>query len=350
MEKTPESEFSHLAEFEDGLLFGVWHRPVGGFVWADDLQIADGGGDPGPWLVAQGEDYERYPILREKTLLDEFKTLAKRLVAIGYDLDAKRRSQKHVLRFANRFGALGVNRTLESRSSPQDTVPGESISTWIAATSEVATYMQLLELVELRLSKRLTPFVEWRPRQNTVIIKIASTNGTPRPDLTEQIGVSEDQQYSWKGPLEPHAFSAVRVLAGPEHGPPGLFETFTQRDPIEPMRKFLQFRVNEALLGHVSRLLLDEPGGTAHIRYMPDRLIDVIYSQLQNRMAGSRAKETECENPYCPTKVFLRSRRDQRFCNKNCREQARYHRRKTQQSLDDDEQMPRTRKKVRRGK
>lgn len=86
--------------------------------------------------------------------------------------------------------------------------------------------------------------------------------------------------------------------------------------------------VNTRLYGHVHIGVL--PFRDSIIRHQFQDLLTAIYLLFAFELAGTQGTEKECQR--CG-KLFLQGRRDQRFCGKNCRELAGYHRRKAATEL-----------------
>lgn len=303
------------AEVERGVLAGLWVVPIAGFRWRDDLrpmpkslmdaEAWDGPPDDlGPWLVPDDrKGGRRYAVLKPSPLLDEFERLGGET------------SRDAVVRFANRFGALGEERWLREETvqqSPQgrrvydasNTTFGESLAAW---GREAKTFRDLRRtwraLATLGEPDSHGP-TRLREARDLLRARIRwGDNGFVRY-LPEAGG--------WKVITDPLASDHAEVLA-----------RFRRDDPTGPAQYHVVREVNERLRGKV-RPVVDPGAGT--LRFWPESLLAAIYLRFAGELVGARGPERECEHCHA---VFLIKRRDQRFCGKTCREAAGYHRRRS---------------------
>lgn len=321
-EAVEDSSHFKPTEIQEGLLAAVWQRPVGGFSWRRDVFAEGDKRQHGPWLVAREPvQWERYPILRrQRVLLDEF-------TALGSNA-----TERRILRFANKYGPLGPGEMLKAKRGHPDTVlRGESIEMWRWHSSAVLTWRELIDRAERGEAARLSPFVVWQREPLGVGIRVAALDGRPTPKLAQMIHVSA--AYSSMAPVIPSsAFVDYGMLISEERDPEQILPMLHAGDVIEPIRMYVTMRVNQMLSGHIERTILYPDRS---IRYFPDSLQAAIYVRLQDYLTGSDLAESICAYPDCPRidGRFTPSRRDQRYCSTECRQNAAYHRKKGQEDV-----------------
>jgi len=322
MDKAPESsELIRFAQTEAGTLAGTWWVPEDGFVWDDRLSPWDdrlspafdvNSQDKGPWLRLKRTDAEaslrRYPILRKPRLLVDY-----------WDL-AQTPSMSGVLRFANKWGRLGRSETVVLETGRFESA--EPLVLWLNELLEFRAIYETwraIQIIDLRdshsrhrvqaawdlLSKR----IQWRADQTGVVFEVEIRAASALSDLP--VGY---EPSLFRGEL----FASVRDQGGFK-----LLSRWVPGDALEPARYYVYRAVNRKLQGHVNLAVL--PFLQERIRFFPDDLLTGIYIHFAFELAGRRAPERVCE--FCHRPFAIR-RRDQRFCNKNCREAAGYHRRK----------------------
>jgi len=296
------------SDIEEGLLAGLWRRPVDGFVWSRDYKSLSDPRDSGPWLIPiEKSGWERYPVLQHRALLDDF-------ISLGKNPTARR-----VRARAKRYGPLGVWVQIEPHGGG-DVVLGESLHEWQWHSRAVATWSQLFEWLERGDATSLSPFVRWQQRPVGVGIRIASLNGRPDGNLATRVHVSSD--YTSFGAMPQGAFWDGGMLASEEYDPERILTELRYRDSIEPIRLYLHMRVNQALRERITRTILYP---SREIRYFPVSLLGAIYVRLQDHLTpDSRLAERRCHYSGCRN-LFIPRRRDQIYCSRPCRQAASYH-------------------------
>ena len=129
--------------------------------------------------------------------------------------------------------------------------------------------------------------------------------------------------FFWPEPLQRQEVIASQAV--PEG--PAVLARWNQGDTLKPARYFVHKEVNRCLLGHVVMAVL--PFLRSRIRFVPDTLRTALYMHCAFELARTVGEQRMCENLRCPQGgVFFPTRRDQRHCDKRCRELAGYHRRR----------------------
>ena len=109
-----------------------------------------------------------------------------------------------------------------------------------------------------------------------------------------------------------------------------LSERWNDGDTIEPARYFVHKEVNRCLKSHVAMTVLPLLG--SRMRFFTDSLRTALYMHFAFELAGIVGEQRTCGNPKCPNGgVMFPKRRDQRYCNKGCRELAGYYRRQREE-------------------
>lgn len=293
------------ADTDLGVFSGLWARPTGGYRWHNERPAYAQTNDAGPWLMAaEGPDPStvRYEPLRSRALLPEFLRLAARVQAAD------------AVQFANRWGSITPLAT-------GGDAYGGSLQEW---QREVLRFRALYEEWEavasvtrsastdvIRRMRRLMVLREryaWAPDGRSIRYHVAlNADGT--------VAVPNA-----KGALET---TAELTAASFE---PGVFAAFKPDDVLEPARHHVVLQVNRRLAGHTT--LLVEPQRSPQPKTVADSLLAAIYLMFALEMGQRSQEQGRCGNPRCPNGgKFFKTRRDQRFCDKRCRELASYYRR-----------------------
>lgn len=279
---------------------GLWPRPSGGWAWRDDPPPGAGGGR-GPWLWPSGapdSPWERYDPLRHRGLLAEFLRLGQRTQA------------PEVLSFANRWGTV---------AAPAGAAHGGSLADW---QREAWTFRTLYE--------------EW-----DALAGLARAQARDPVRRIRQLMVLRER-YTWApdgrsvlyrvalGPAEAPATGSsgtVTFELSPDTIGEAAFARLTPGDVAGAARHLVQHRVNERLVGRTTLVL--DPGRATHLRMAADSLLTALYLMFALEMGQRSQTVGRCGNPRCPNGgQFFKTRRDQRFCDKRCRELAAYYRRR----------------------
>jgi hypothetical protein len=155
--------------------------------------------------------------------------------------------------------------------------------------------------------------ISWSPNQRRVFYKSALQDEPPQD--TDTLSAQLNQALRSKETL----------IAGVDGGKREqlAFSQLKLGSDLSAAQLALREAINERLTGNVDVAI------TRHgeIRFWPRDLLTAVYFLFALDLAGARPVEKACRNPRCPYGgTFFMKRRDQQYCNKTCREQARYHR------------------------
>jgi hypothetical protein len=318
MEK-PTDDGGQIAftETTSGMHAGLWMVPIAGFRWAEDyrpfdqITVPESEGtahDPGPWLIPQGDEARRYPMLRRGGLLDAIDRLSAGPTA------------EHIQAFADRWGHLGVQVSLvPTRRVPGVGVVSSGQMTW--GESLAAWRTELFAFADLRRLWRAISILSepdsWGPSQvreakGLIAERIhwLASGGCSYHSRFEVDGVWSEWHQHIHHPTDVDGTSVASHLGG--------------KNSFEAARLHLHRRVNRQMSGSVSPAVLPYVGGV--IRFFPASLISAAWLRFAQELAGAAGRERECEHCRLP---FLPRRRDQRFCGRNCQEASAYRRRRT---------------------
>ncbi len=281
------------------MMAGICGVPVAGFTWDEELIRKD---EPGPWLrPVEGDTpvVRRYPVMRKPSVLSEF-------VRLGHKPGVDR-----ILRFANHWGWLGEFRQFPGPPGTGIGLWAESLSFWLIevlkARALYETWEAIRDLDRSLLGRRVMWHKEGRAVEYRVTMQL---NDDALP-----------ARYGFG------SFPGEYVLIASDDHHAEAFADFRPGEIVKPARYYLHRRLSERLRGHINPVVLPFAGG--RIRFFPDSLLSAIYLHFAREVTGAKRDERECENPRCRNGgYFLPGRRDQRHCDKNCRETAGYHRRK----------------------
>jgi hypothetical protein len=293
------------------MLAGLWRKPIGGMEWRADLEAASTGTDvpdSGPWLVPKGQDAILYPVLRQPSLFEDSLRLS------------RRPTRANISRFASRYGFLGNPRMLYPKGRSGGFAPGESLDTWLKELVRIAGLWELWELVQRADGEKLAPYFRWHKEPRRVETTYVIANGQLEAEWSRRA-----REGSLRLTELPRPFEAKFIRLADEERPPDLLERWSVGDVVEPARYLVHLEVNAALRGHVNMAVLPYRGGK--ISFFPDSLLTAIYIQFAHHLAGPHGTERECVYAHCRNR-FVRTRRDQQYCSKNCRELAAYYRRR----------------------
>jgi hypothetical protein len=319
MEKDPDKAGRiSLADTESGIMAGLWHRPTAGFEWLDDLRpLVERGSvqvldppDRSWWLVPKSNEARFYPVLHRPRLLGDFHRLS---------MDPSRPA---ILRFANTYGSLGPGELLVRRSERSagpvrftfggdESAFGEAFSTWRTETFAFRNLWETWQAVRTVFDRDVEP--------------------QPRVDAANR-AIREQIEWPVGGPIVYHnpvdvpgaRFRGFKVIADPADAE--AYADITGNLPIGDLAAVARFHVhkelNERLHGHINPYLL--PFLAGKLRFFPDTLLAAIYLRFAFEVSEGIGRTRVCEGCAHP---FVPSRRDQRYCGKNCRERAGYRRR-----------------------
>ena len=209
-----------------------------------------------------------------------------------------RHSRAEILRFANRYGLLGM---AQVRSVISDS-PGSS--DWI---EEFEVWIDKID--SLALAVRVRRMV----------------------DQTDVAGMSK--HIVWEGDavhfLARTSRGVIKTPIAAKHWNRDLLERFRPGDVIGPARYYLQAVINENLEGQVSsRLLWDASHARLNLYVVPATLLSAMWLQLAKAVDGDKL-HTQCRE--CRVWFEVRSpdsetgrgaRADKQFCGNACRARA----------------------------
>jgi hypothetical protein len=313
MEKTPKSdERMPLSLADVGMLRGLWSVATDGYVWDDDVEllvpdeadIASPGA--GPWLRPANMNRQAmsrvYPVLKDRKLFRDF-------VEVG-----RHPSRDETRRFADRWGMLERGHLVRVKNDPSSPAfLSEPLSKWVRESRQLAAL--------------------WDTWMAARTLRLADAHGSTtvrdaRAVLASRIvwnmhggGSVHHQVLDEDGGLQ-----SFQLIASASTSP-DVFRSFQEGDVIGPARFFARQRVNEQLRGRVHLTVVHslKPDDDERVRFVTSDLLGAIYVHFAMEIADVHGPERECESCHQP---FLMNRDDQRFCDKNCRERAGYHRRK----------------------
>jgi hypothetical protein len=299
------------------MMSGLWHVPVAGFEWRDDVRPAAKRGrlvaeDPDPewWLVPLGAEVRRYPVLNQPKLTRDFHRVS---------IDASRPS---ILEFARRYGSLSSGTWLIRRGQLAGPGPtavtmggdprsfGESWGHW---QKEAIRFRHLYELWQQLV------VLQERHHRSGYAIDQARRELERRivwaaPDAIQfrsEVSVGDQRLPSWSWITAPQLSDHEAIISNIPAG-----------DSVAAARFFILREINKRLAGHVDPHLLPFRAGV--LRFVPDSLLSAIYLRFAFEVSEGIGRLRECEGCAQP---FVPGRSDQRFCTKNCRERASYRRR-----------------------
>ena len=313
------SEGVSLEDAQEGTLLGLWRRCPDGYRWRSDYKAAGKGGGLGPWLMPTSSEHQDYPMLRSKSLLADFLRIG------SADTPAD------ILKFAGRYGMLGIPQPVVA---PDRSIGfAETLSDWSAEVRELRHLAETLSAVEVlrneqhegydkvNVAEHLLKTRLVQAGDGNVVYHIVAQRSAHREvfvatlQLCEVCGNDQHDEHHWWRRISVDIGGAGRTSS----------ETrWTRAKLLNVAQTILATLINERLRGHVNVVML-ENGDGALIRHAPDSLLAVLYLQLALRASGNEGPEAQCVHCRMP---FFRSRRNKRYCTKQCRENAGYHRRK----------------------
>jgi hypothetical protein len=225
----------------------LWEVPVNGFVWREERVTPiyetepDRIGNPPPFLVLtrRFDQARRYPPLKSHNLHRSCMALWARSQNREIDLG-------DIRSFANKWGCLGHGIALNGIAS--STVLGESCGQWRREIIELATLVDVWDLVKHQRDDKLRSFITWNRH----------------PDGAQRF----DIRY------KPYTISGARIGFGYSAWDDEKEDRFGS--VLEPFRDYLFQRINDRLRGHVSPVIYPfEEGSNIYMR--PDCLVSAMY-------------------------------------------------------------------------
>ena len=302
------------------MLAGLWWVPESGFKWVNDLHHPPnfrlpleerGESRGGPWLVTAAPQEQtwirRYPVLKRSKLLGDFYSLS-----LSPSPDA-------ILKFANRWGWLGEQ---DAMFRPTGRVVGaEPLHKWVKALLEFRHPYEAWQAVET---------IDFEHAQSADQVGRARRLLASRVSWTEDLqGVRYNAEITFSPDSLPFAYMPLSArsewIEPPRRpGEDGLLARWRPKDTVEPARYYVYKTVNAFMEGKVNLAVL--PFLDRQMHFFPRNLLAAVYVHFAFSLVGAGPQQRTCE--FC-REPFPMRRRDQRFCGKNCREAAGYHRRKT---------------------
>ena len=297
------------------MMAGRWWVPEDGFVWDDHLREAmtSTPQEVGPWLRMKRSDEQaivrRYPVLNRPQLLAHFWHVA------------EDPSMDRIRRFANRWGWLGRDTAVapENGGTVQN---AEALSIWWDELLKFRSLYEMWKAVRVIDQSDVNGITRvkdaWFLLKDRIVWHQDKTTVAYRAKI-QFSGAAFTTPEGWMPNFSTHE---VFAMAGTTEGD-SLLARWETNDVLEPARYYVHKKVNGKLKGKVNLAVL--PFLKGRMRFFPENLLAAIYVYFARELAGARSLERECEFCHQP---FAPGRRDQRFCHKNCRELAGYHRRK----------------------
>ena len=298
------------------MIAGRWWVPEDGFVWDDRVREMLDSAPPetGPWLRMKRTDEEaivrRYPVLKRPQLLAHF---------LHVTMEP---SMDRIRRFVDQWGWLGRSVAVVPAHGSGLVQNAEPLNVWwhellkFRVLYETWKAVQVIDQSDANSIARVQQ--AWRLLKGRIAWRHDKTSVAYRAEIEFTEGAFSTPQ-GWMPSYSTHEAIA---MAGVREGD-SLLARWTPGDVLEPARYYVHKGVNDSLKGNVNLAVL--PFLQGRMRFFPNDLVAAIYVHFAFELAGARPQERECE--FCH-QLFAVRRRDQRFCNKNCREAAGYHRRK----------------------
>lgn len=281
-----------------GGFVAVLQRSPGGFTLNDRLKrggkklrrlIPEKSNRPyPPWLVGPGEwgpdGAQHYEALAVPDLHRRFAALDDR--------------EGGLLRFANRYGFLGLTLLVHAKGDSANCFIAESLADWRYERGVMAYLLEIHDLVQRTNSAGpLSKLISWSE--------------------SDELGTHVSISWPWEYPGRWIVASSTRS--------PQLLTRWRTGALAEPARYALIRAVNGYLHGHVSPLLLPfERRGD--IVFRADSLLAAMYMQFALEISGKGRRPKLCKG--CGT-YFTPRRSNQAYCEPNCKNRA-FYKRKTQ--------------------
>lgn len=232
------------------------------------------------------------------------------------------RTPKDILRFANKYGWLGVKQEwiktpISSGGWGIGSKVTERLSTWQAHIRTMDVLIKLWDLVESEQANELQRFVRWTREPLCVGIDIGYTLDESR----KLVAFKEIRQH------HPDV-SVIRFggwIAQQESlRERKLLDHWGFNNFIEPVRYFILRHVVEQLSGHINPSI--DTNGLG-IYFSPDILLTGLYTSFGVELSGLDKPRIVCQRPGCG-KYFMQEHRRQRFCSTRCQKLNWHYRQK----------------------
>jgi hypothetical protein len=274
--------------------------------------------DPGPWLVGP-QMGAPYAVTTVPSLTPRYREDPGLHRAFAR-LDG---SKERILRFANRYGNLGIGEPLAPAGGGAMQW-GESLSAWRREITEMRTLLFFWDLVLADDQRGLSRFFLWRA--GIVQLIYVEERGQISEAFTTSFLSSLRKGVSPLLAL-PAAFEGnvvVQTVLDPDTSPdPRLLERWRKDDPIEPARYHVHREVNKKLQGAVSPAVFPYVDPPEKIMFFPHNLLSALYLLFALELSGEKFLPRTCGNERCPNGGwFVPRRKDQKYCNTYCRKQA----------------------------
>jgi len=273
----------------------LWPKAGQGYEWVNenthelDSNLVPQGNTPietiPPWLLSRGKMLQQYPPLAEKTLHRKFATC---------------RDRASVLKFANRYGLLGLPLPLVPKGSG-DIVLGESLGRWLTGSQELGIMLAIWDRVKDKEEGKLGQIIVW-PTNDSVELKMkAKFDEKMNQWVLLPFG---DGKSAMNETLAQHGKTQVQ---------PELLEHWKPYSVIEPAKYYLCREVNKRLKGHVSPRVL--PFLKDKICFFPDTLLSAMWLMLFDEITGVLRLRT-CD--VCGEWKQVLTKRNTCYCSVRC--------------------------------
>lgn len=323
------------------MMAGEWYVPKAGFQWRSDIRLSRlptpeprpltytrryvwNERDGGPWLYHLRGETEPYSFLRRRGLLSAFEKLT------------ESPTPERILEFAGRYGALGRHAIVQVRTGvDMDASGAEPLSLWLWELSNFKDILELRRAVRVLQSPKsydgpivqgarqtLSGRILWTPDRRQVFYKTRWLSETDKglqrtDDLAEALRRKEEASKT-PGVVIASADGSDRERLA--------FSQLKEGDNLSAAQVALREAINERLRGNIGvAVTVDD-----EVQFWPRNLLTAVYLLQGLELRRAQPVKRICANPRCSRGWFFLKRRNQRFCDKNCQEQAGYHRRKGQ--------------------
>jgi hypothetical protein len=303
---------------ERGLMAGMQDVAVEGYEWRRDVRPLLEDGLPvldkepsytGSWLVRKGARasaaiFDRqYPLLRAPALLR------------AWDELTKDPADGEIVRFADRYGLLGIEHALIVRGESQYDFPlvGEPAGEWHNA---VLAFRHLRELWAAVATLR-----DADSNSNQAVARSAAL-------IEERMTPAPGRGFLYRARCEVAGAQTERsrVLTTPDGGWPKLVGHESLGERANAAAYLVHLQISENLVGKVDAVVLPYRGSV--LRFLPNSLLGALWLLFALEVSGEAARQIPCRHCSAP---FAPRRRDQRYCSKRCKDNAGYHRGKASQ-------------------
>lgn len=300
----------------------IW-RPDNGYEWIDHAWPSDligkSSGDSektGPYLVSREDSSVelRYNPLEENNLLfTEFVELyEKQLLKVGL--------MKEILRFANKYGSLGIEEFITRTKLKGILTKGEHLKSWITSMRDMWLYFKLWRWIDNGNLKKLAECIKWQSDKEV------------RFDFKHPKVFLQDKKTEHLDRVD--GFWYREIIANKETSPevfklwkdePQRRDFYQENPPVVgPAKLLLAKHINRRLLKEVSPQMLIDSGDNFRHYIVPRNLLATMWLQFFDVVNG---KNTMCRcvicNKWMDTSSANRNKKKHEKCS-NRERQARF--------------------------